>query len=97
MYIGSLQKGGAERVMSNLADYFFEEGYRVTLVTTYLAPNEYEVKHAAWKSVPAGADEAELVADPDENPVWVDLHGGEKGGIDRVFSALLKSEQKGRA
>ena len=58
MYIGSLQKGGAERVMSNLADYFFEEGYRVTLVTTYLAPNEYEVKHAAWKSVPAGADEA---------------------------------------
>ena len=25
MYIGSLQKGGAERVMCNLADYFFEE------------------------------------------------------------------------
>lgn len=97
MYIGSLQKGGAERVMSNLADYFFEQGYRVTLVTTYLAPNEYEVKHAAWKKVPAGADGAELVADLDENPVWVDPHGGEKGGIDRVFSALLKSEQKGRA
>ena len=52
MYIGSLQKGGAERVMSNLADYFFEQGYKVTLVTTYLAPNEYEVRHAAWKSVP---------------------------------------------
>ena len=97
MYIGSLQKGGAERVMTNLADYFFEQGYKVTLVTTYLAPDEYEVKHAAWKRVPAGADEAELVADPDENPVWVDPHGGEKGGIDRVFSALLKSEQKGRA
>ena len=96
MYIGSLQKGGAERVMSNLADYFFEEGYKVTLVTTYLAPNEYELRHAGWKRVPAGAEGATLVADTDENPVWIDLNGGEKGGIDRVFSALLKSEQKGR-
>ena len=96
MYIGSLQKGGAERVMSNLADYFFEEGYKVTLVTTYLAPNEYELKHAGWKRVPAGADNARMVADLEENPVWVDVHGGEKGGIDRVFSALLRDEQKGR-
>lgn len=96
MYIGSLQKGGAERVMSGLSDFIFEEGYRVTLVTTYLAPNEYEVRHAAWKAVPAGAPRAELVADLDENPVWVDPEGGEEGGIKRVFSALLKSEQKGR-
>ena len=94
MYIGSLQKGGAERVMANLADYFFEQGYKVTLVTTYLAANEYEVKHAAWKSVPAGAPGAELVADLDENPVWVDPEGGEKGGIQRIFSALLKNEQE---
>ena len=94
MYIGSLQKGGAERVMANLADYFFEQGYKVTLVTTYLAANEYEVKHAAWKSVPAGAPGAELVADLDENPVWVDPNGGEKGGIQRIFSALLKDEQE---
>ncbi|MEE3469422.1 MAG: glycosyltransferase [Butyrivibrio hungatei] len=97
MYIGSLEKGGAERVMSNLADYFFEQGYKVTLVTTYLAANEYEVKHAAWKRVPAGAPNAVHVADLDENPVWVDLEGGEKGGIRRVFSALLKEEQAGRA
>ena len=48
MYIGSLQKCGAERVIVNLADYFFEQGYKVSLVTTYLAPEEYEVKHAAW-------------------------------------------------
>ncbi len=96
LYIGSLQKGGAERVMSNLADYFFEQGYKVTLVTTYLAPEEYEIKHAAWKRVPAGADDAELVMDPDENPAWVDLRGGEKKGIRRVFSGLLKSEQKDR-
>ena len=96
MYIGSLQKGGAERVMVNLADYFFEQGYKVTLVTTYLAPEEYEVKHAAWKVVPAGAERAVLVSDPDENPAWVDPDGGEKGGIRRVFSALLKEEQEGR-
>ncbi len=96
MYIGSLQKGGAERVMCNLADYFFEEGYKVTLVTTYLAPEEHDVKHAAWKRVPAGAPDAELVMDLDENPAWVDPEGGEKNGIDRVFSALLKSQQKDR-
>ncbi len=96
MYIGSLQKGGAERVMVNLADYFFEQGYKVTLVTTYLAPEEYEVKHAAWKVVPAGADRAVQVCDPDENPAWVDPDGGQKDGIKRVFSALLKQEQEGR-
>ncbi|WP_035784201.1 glycosyltransferase [Butyrivibrio sp. MC2021] len=96
MYIGSLQKGGAERVMVNLADFFFESGYQVTLVTTYLAAEEYEVKHAAWKRVPAGADNAVLVADTEENPAWVDPEGGEKDGIKRVFSALLKSEQQGR-
>ncbi len=96
MYIGSLQKGGAERVMANLADYFFEQGYRVTMVTTYLAPVEYELKHAAWERVPAGADDAELVMDPDENPAWINLNAGEKGGIKRVFSGLLKQEQKDR-
>ncbi len=97
MYIGSLQKGGAERVMVNLAGYFFEQGYRVTLVTTYLSNNEYEVKHAAWKVVPAGAPGGVLVNDIDENPAWVNPDGGEKDGIRRVFSALLKSEQKSRA
>ena len=61
MYIGSLRKGGAERVMGNLADFFFEQGYKVTLVTTYLARDEYEVRHAAWRAVPAGADGAVLV------------------------------------
>ncbi len=97
MYIGSLQKGGAERVMVNLANYFFERGHQVTLVTTYLAKVEYQVEHAAWKVVPAGADGAVLACDTDENPVWVNPEGGERGGIRRVFSALLKEEQKSRA
>lgn len=34
-YIGSLHKGGAERVFVNLAEFFLKEGYRVTMVTQY--------------------------------------------------------------
>jgi glycosyltransferase involved in cell wall biosynthesis len=56
MYIGSLQKGGAERVMVNLAEYFWSRGYHVTLVTTYIASTEYEVPHAAWKVIEKSSD-----------------------------------------
>lgn len=41
MLAGSLSKGGTERVMVNLADYFVEKGYRVTMVTQYRRENEY--------------------------------------------------------
>ena len=41
-YIGSLHKGGAERVFVNLADYFRNEGYRVTMVTQYRYSDEDE-------------------------------------------------------
>ena len=41
-YIGSLNKGGAERVFVNLADFFRSEGYRVTMVTQYRYPKEEE-------------------------------------------------------
>lgn len=41
MLIGALTKGGAERVLVNLADYFAEKGYRVTMVTQYKKENEY--------------------------------------------------------
>lgn len=40
-YIGSLRKGGAERVFVNLAEYFREEGYRVVMVTQYQKEEEY--------------------------------------------------------
>lgn len=40
-YIGSLRKGGAERVFVNLAEFFQEEGYRVIMVTQYRRENEY--------------------------------------------------------
>lgn len=41
-YIGSLHKGGAERVFVNLAEYFLSEGYTVTMVTQYRYPDEEE-------------------------------------------------------
>lgn len=40
-YIGSLCKGGAERVFVNLAGYFRKEGYRVVMVTQYQKEDEY--------------------------------------------------------
>ena len=39
--ISSLIKGGSERVMCNLADYFVQQGHRVTLVTQYRREDEY--------------------------------------------------------
>ena len=41
-YIGSLHKGGAERVFVNLAEFFLGEGYKVTMVTQYQYPSEEE-------------------------------------------------------
>lgn len=42
-YIGSLNKGGAERVFVNLAEYFQKEGCQVTMITQYKKENEYEL------------------------------------------------------
>lgn len=42
-YIGSLKKGGAERVFVNLASWFLARGYEVTMVTQYQKENEYEL------------------------------------------------------
>lgn len=42
-YIGSLHKGGAERVFINLAEYFSEQGYQVVMVTQYRKDDEYEL------------------------------------------------------
>ncbi len=40
-YIGSLNKGGAERVITNLAEYFYSKGYSVWMVTKFRAKTEY--------------------------------------------------------
>lgn len=42
-YIGSLAKGGAERVISNLAESFNANGYRVYMVTKMREENEYTI------------------------------------------------------
>lgn len=41
MLIGALTKGGAERVLVNLADDLIQKGHQVTMVTQYLRENEY--------------------------------------------------------
>ena len=41
-YIGSLHKGGAERVFVNLAEYFTAQGYQVIMVTQYKYGDEEE-------------------------------------------------------
>lgn len=43
LFINSLQKGGAERVMANLAMYFHEKKYDVILVTQYKKEIEYSI------------------------------------------------------
>ena len=42
--ISSLQKGGAQRVLVNLANTFYKKGYKVTIVTQYLEKNEYMIE-----------------------------------------------------
>lgn len=42
-YIGSLAKGGAERVFCNLAEYFVSIGWQVTMITQYKYEDEYEL------------------------------------------------------
>ena len=95
MYIGSLVKGGAERVMCNLAEYFYEQGYRVTFVTTYLGQEEYDVPHAVWSREPIDGCRELTVLDPDdhEQKVWLD---DSADGIKRVFTALPLSDRSGR-
>lgn len=45
-YIGDLGKGGAERVMVNLAEYFHQQSYPVVMVTKEKTVEEYELNPA---------------------------------------------------
>ena len=42
-YLGSLAKGGAERVITNLAEFFNRQNWEVTIVTKEKADEEYEI------------------------------------------------------
>lgn len=43
MLSGSLSCGGSERVLVNLAEYLTKKGHKVTMVTTFVNENEYDV------------------------------------------------------
>ncbi|MCR5675157.1 MAG: glycosyltransferase [Lachnospiraceae bacterium] len=74
-YIGSLQIGGAEHVMVNLAEALFARGWRITFVTTYIDEEEYEVPHGCWcllrEGEPADARRAVAALTPGEKRVRV--------------------------
>lgn len=42
LYISSLRRGGAERVIANLAGYLYRSGFQVSVITTGRADHEYE-------------------------------------------------------
>lgn len=50
-YISSLNKGGAERVFVNLAEYFLREGYCVTIVTQCIGEHEYTYSPAVSREI----------------------------------------------
>ena len=49
--IGSLSRGGAERVMVNLAGRFARDGIRVTLITTFRERDEYPVPEGVTRVI----------------------------------------------
>ena len=94
LYIGSLQKGGAERVMSNLAEYLYSTGWQVTLVTTYFRPPEFALPHGLWnpETGECYAEETELVSWGNGRSVQTSPEG-----IRRIYSDPLREElERGR-
>lgn len=50
-YFSSLSKGGSQRVILNLTDSLLSKGYEVTIVTTTVAENEYELPKGAKRII----------------------------------------------
>ena len=50
-YISSLVKGGAQRVILNLTESLLGKGHKVTIVTTAIAENEYELPRGAGRII----------------------------------------------
>ncbi len=55
-YISSLRKGGAERVIVNLAEYFCREGYQVLVVTTRKEKTEYALPTGVLRTISEPAE-----------------------------------------
>lgn len=50
-HIGSLNKGGAERVVANLAEYFYSKGYEVYIITKFIASTEYSISKGIHRAI----------------------------------------------
>ncbi|MCI8899276.1 MAG: glycosyltransferase family 4 protein [Lachnospiraceae bacterium] len=74
LFISSLQKGGSERVMVNLAEYFHRRRYDVILVTQYRLEEEY----------PISPEIRRVCSEPDESA----LQGGRIRNFCVRFGAL---------
>lgn len=74
LFISSLQKGGSERVMVNLAEYFHARQYDVILVTQYKMETEYSISSAIRR----------VYSEPDESL----LQGGRAANFCTRFRAL---------
>lgn len=51
-YLGSLGRGGTERVVVNLAEYLIQEGYQVTIATKEKVQEEYPVPEGVTRILP---------------------------------------------
>ncbi len=93
LYIGSLQRGGAERVMANLAEHLYEAGWQVTLVTTYHRPPEYVLPHGLWDPETGEAYGTDLLEVP-----WGSGHTTcqQAAGIRRIYSDPSRPVSCGR-
>ncbi len=74
LYISSLRRGGAERVMANLAGYFYGEGYQVLMVTTRKEEAEYELPEGIERRI--------------SEPPSQELCGGRISNFKKRFSRL---------
>lgn len=74
LFINSLQKGGSERVMVNLAEYLHRNNYEVLLVTQYKKEIEYEISPEIKR----------VYSEPDESA----LQGGRIHNFKVRFSTL---------
>lgn len=63
-YIGSLDKGGAERVIANLAEYFYSREYEVYVVTKLKEKNEYALSDGITRVI------ADITKEEEKNRVW---------------------------
>ena len=92
MYISSMNRGGAEHVMANLASYFTEKGYDVILVTTHKAGREYEL-------CGRGTDEYSGEEKNTDGITFVRIHepGNEAdGSLTRYYSEIDDPDKGGR-